>query len=117
MLRGPVQAVGTGQTGQVSSGVYSGLDSEDDDYQRQLQANRLAAIEAQQQRVQLQQSSPINEQKEQQPKPISASGKIGSSSGVPKPEDKEALRQRRLKFLEQQQQQAQQKQNDVNTPS
>merc|ERR1712207_130837 len=69
LLRGPVQAVGTGQgaVNQVSSGIYSGLDEEDDDYQRQLQQNRLAAIEAQQQRAQQQQNQQIavDEQKQQ----------------------------------------------------
>merc|ERR1712129_282621 len=102
LLRGPVQAVGSGN-GQgsinqgMSSGIYSGLD-EDDDFQRQQAANRLAAIEAQQQK----------EQKNSSPQVVKSSGKIGSSVGAVKPEDKEAIRQRRLQFLEKQEQSQQQ---------
>merc|ERR1712129_355995 len=113
LLRGPVQAVGSGN-GQgsinqgMSSGIYSGLD-EDDGFQRQQAANRLAAFEAQQQRVQQNQNSNAvvlqqEEQKNNSPQVVKPSGKIGSSVGAVKPEDKEAIRQRRLQFLEKQEQ-------------
>jgi len=96
--------------------VFTGLDDEEDDYQRQLQQNRLAAIEAQNQRANNQ--VPMQEEKEApKSKQVHASGKIGSSLGAVKPEDKEAIRQRRLKFMEEQQKAQQQPNDDNNVPS
>merc|ERR1712129_187000 len=123
LLRGPVQTVGSGN-GQgsinqgMSSGIYSGLD-EDDDFQRQQAANRVAAIEAQQQRVQQNSNAVVLQQEEQKnnsPQVVKSSGKIGSSVGAVKPEDKEAIRQRRLQFLEKQEQSQQLNANDDVSP-
>jgi len=123
LLRGPVQAVGTGsgainQSGPNSaafSGI-SGLD-EDDDYQHQMVAQRQSAIEAQQRREQQlrmdRERQLIEEQKQQsqlqqaQRQSDKQQQRIGSSSGAAKPSNADDLRRRRLKMFDQPKEQQQ----------
>ena len=131
LLRGPVQAVGTGQginqgaMYQGMSGGGGGLDDDEDEFNRQLQqAQRQSQIEDQQnrerqaradrerrEREEMQQQAELQEaQSRNQQQAQSGGGRLGGSAA--KPQDKDDLRARRLKFLEDQEKKAQQQGDD-----